>query len=210
MAARKSATTSVRRIIFRTLGIAALAAAGLVGIPRLDISGAEPGMVVDSLDGVYVYNNGPVAAVYGRNLSETGYNIGLKYQCVEFVKRYYLYRYAHEMPDSYGHARDFFDPSLADGGFNTARGLLQFRNGSASLPRPGDMVIFKPTIYNRYGHVAIVSSVGHGEVEVIQQNRGRVRHTRESFPMTSRDGVHRIGNKRIAGWLRIKDNQTEI
>lgn len=48
-----------------------------------------------------------------------GYNVGLRYQCVEFVKRYYsLEHYAHRMPNSYGHAKDLFDPRVEDGAMN--------------------------------------------------------------------------------------------
>ncbi len=49
----------------------------------------EVGDKVDSLNGVYVYYNSNVGNVSGRNLASDGYNLGLKYQCVEFVKRYY-------------------------------------------------------------------------------------------------------------------------
>jgi hypothetical protein len=61
-----------------------------------------------------VYYNGGVANVVGRNVSVDGYNLGLKYQCVEFVKRYYYQHLGHKMPDTYGHAKDFFDRNVAD------------------------------------------------------------------------------------------------
>lgn len=47
------------------------------------------GDVVDSFQGVHIYYNGFVNHVESRNLTPDGYNLGLKYQCVEFVKRYY-------------------------------------------------------------------------------------------------------------------------
>lgn len=80
----------------------------------------------------------------GRNISADGYNIGLKYQCVEFVKRYYLEHLGHKMPDTYGHAKDFFDRSLTDGMFNERRALIQYTNGSISSPQQGDLIIFAP------------------------------------------------------------------
>ena len=58
------------------------------------------GEVTDSINGVYVYHNGGVNQSSGRNLVK-GYNVGIKYQCVEFVKRYYLKFYHHKMPDAY-------------------------------------------------------------------------------------------------------------
>jgi len=50
-----------------------------------------------------VYYNGSVGHVSGRNLVPDGYNPGLKYQCVEFVKRYYYQHLNHKIPDSYRH-----------------------------------------------------------------------------------------------------------
>src|SRR5690554_7449178 len=64
----------------------------------------EVGKAIDSLNNVLVYYNGDVGTVIGRN-TRNGYNLGLKFQCVEFVKRYYYEFYNHEMPDSYGQDR---------------------------------------------------------------------------------------------------------
>src|SRR5690625_3985796 len=63
--------------------------------------------IIYSLNGVYVYYNGSTNTVVDRNTSLDGYNLGLEYQCVEFVKRYYYERLDHTMPNSYGHAKDF-------------------------------------------------------------------------------------------------------
>ncbi|MFN6047371.1 MAG: hypothetical protein ACK45C_05080, partial [Bacteroidota bacterium] len=60
---------------------------------------------LDSFNNVYVYYNGSISHVLERNISKDGYNLGLKFQCVEFVKRYYYQYYKHKMPDSYGHAK---------------------------------------------------------------------------------------------------------
>ena len=82
------------------------------GATRLNLSSTKRGEVVDSLNGVYVYHNGGVGQSSGRNTSADGYNIGIKYQCVEFVKRYYYAYYKLKMPDSYGIANDFFNREL--------------------------------------------------------------------------------------------------
>jgi len=92
------------------------------------------GEKLDSLNGVYVYYNGGVNNVVERNTTSDGYNLGLKYQCVEFVKRYYFEHYNHKMPDSYGHAKDFFDATIKDGEHNKKRDLRQFTNGSSAKP----------------------------------------------------------------------------
>lgn len=105
------------------------------------------GVVVDEFNGVKVYYNGHVGNVSGRNTSKDGYNLGLKYQCVEFIKRYYYERFDHKMPDSYGHAKDFFDDSIADGKINPKRNLLQYHNGSGSKPQVEDIFLHIDFVY---------------------------------------------------------------
>jgi hypothetical protein len=164
-------------------------------VPVLDTR--SPGMAIDSLHGVTVFHNGGMGAVHGRHVVD-GYNVGLRYQCVEFVKRYYLEHFSHRMPNSYGHAKDFFDSTLTDGTLNPDRGLLQFTNPSATPPAVGDLVVLGPWRGNPYGHVAIVSRVAHGEVEVVQQNTS---DTRATYDLDLVDGRWRIDERRILGWL---------
>jgi surface antigen len=135
-------------------------------------SNKTAGNPIDSLNGVLVYYNGAVDNTFGRNLAPDGYNLGLKYQCVEFVKRYYYYHLKHKMSDSYGHAKDFFNKNLQDGMLNKQRNLIQYQNLSKTKPKINDLVVFAPTTFNQYGHVAIVSNVKNNEIEIIQQNAG--------------------------------------
>lgn len=161
----------------------------------------EHGDKIDSLDNVIVfYNDGISNVSSGRNTTKSGYNIGLKYQCVEFVKRYYYERYQHEMPNSYGNAKDFFNSRLKDGQLNVDRGLVQFKNPSRSVPEKGDLVVFDGSVFNEFGHVAIVSKVTDSEIEVIQQNCGT--NTRETFSLMKQSGKYEIQNDRMLGWLR--------
>jgi len=110
----------------------------------------EAGDALDSLNGVVGYCNGGFSGNSGRKVVD-GYNIALKYQCVEFVKRYYFERFDHRMPNSYGHAKDLFDSTLADGALNTDRALLQFRNGSATMPQMDDLLVLDGWRGNPYG-----------------------------------------------------------
>jgi len=146
-----------------------------------------------------VYHNGSMSNVSGRNVVE-GYNVGLRYQCVEFVKRYYLEHYGHRMPNSYGHAKDLFDPSVKDGALNLDRGLLQFTNPSASKPAVGDLLVLNGWRGNAYGHVAIVSAVEDGELEVVQQNTGS---TRGRYGSDMIDGTWGVDSDRVLGWSRM-------
>ncbi|VBB47172.1 CHAP domain containing protein [uncultured Paludibacter sp.] len=162
------------------------------------------GQPIDSLNSVFVYYNGSVSNVIGRNTSGDGYNLGLKYQCVEFVKRYYYQYLKHKMPDSYGDAKDFFDKDLKDGELNFKRNLYQYSNPSKSKPLINDLLIFNGTIFNIHGHVAIVSKVADDKIEIIQQNPGPLKKSRELFSLKQKDGKWYIDNTRIVGWLRKK------
>lgn len=165
-------------------------------------SNREPGTPVDSLNGVVVYYNGNVGNVWGRNTAADGYNIGLKYQCVEFAKRYYYEYLHHKMPYDRGHAKDFFRTGLADGVVNSERNLRQYTNGSKSKPQPDDMIVFGGTVFNRYGHIAIISSVSDSEIEIIQQNPGPSAESRVVYPLLFRNKRWTVDNDRVLGWLR--------
>lgn len=163
------------------------------------------GDVVDSLNGVYVYYNGSVSHVSERHLAKDGYNLGLKYQCVEFVKRYYYEHLKHKMPDSYGHAREFYNSKFKDGELNTKRDLIQFKNGSLSKPKVKDLIVFDGHENNPYGHVAIISEVGEDYIEIIQQNPGPNAPSRDRFELYLEGGKWYISDDLTLGWLRKRD-----
>ncbi len=106
------------------------------------------------------------------------------------------------MPDSYGHAKDFFNSNLKDGERNKQRNLNQFTNPSKSKPQKNDLVVYSETTMNKYGHVSIISNVTENEIEIIQQNPGPFGKSREKFDLTIENGKWKIKNDRILGWLR--------
>jgi surface antigen len=161
----------------------------------------EDGKPIDEFNGVQVFYNGHTGNTHGRTI-RNGYNIGLKYQCVEFVKRYYYEHLGHKMPNPYGHARDFFDTSLRDGQFNKQRNLYQYTNPGFSKPMVNDIVVFKPTRGNPYGHVAIVSQVNRRSMEIIHQNAGPGRPSRLKYDLKYENGKWHMISPRAMGWLR--------
>lgn len=162
------------------------------------------GTKIDSYKGVGVYFNGHVTNVEGRNKTIDGYNLGLKYQCVEFAKRFFYKAYGHKMPDSYGHARDFFNPNIADGGFNEKRGMLQYRNGGFTKPKADDLAIIGPMSNNEFGHLFVLTKVTNTSVEFIQQNPGLGNPSRGKYKLENRDGTWYIDAKGLVGWLRMR------
>ena len=65
-----------------------------------------PGKIIDNYRSVSVYYNGPD---YNKdkveNFSPDGYYYGLKWQCVEYVKRFYYVTKHHRMPNVFGNAK---------------------------------------------------------------------------------------------------------
>ena len=160
------------------------------------------GKKIDSFNNVSVYYNGNPKNVNGRNLTKDGYNLGLNYQCVEFVKRYYYEYLNHKMPNSYGHAKDFYNKQTLDGELNKNRNLIQFNNPSFSKPKVNDILVLDKSTFNKFGHVSIVSRVNDNSIEVIQQNV--FLNSREDYYLKFIDGKWKVDNERVLCWLRME------
>ncbi len=164
----------------------------------------EVGQVLDEYNGVKVYYNGGVSNLGERNLTKDGYNIGIKYQCVEFIKRYYYEHFNHKMPDSYGNAIDLYDKECNDGSLNVKRNLIQHKNPSVKKPKEGEIIIFDKTVFNSYGHVAIISKVEDDSIEIIQQNSGPFEKSRDRFTLKHENNLWTIQNGRVLARLSIE------
>ncbi len=165
----------------------------LVAADRLCI-----GKSLDSLHGINVYYNGfSTGQSHGKHFAKDGYYFGRKWQCVEFVKRYYYMHLGYTFPDGWGHAKDFFDAKLSSGSVNKRRGLLQFSNGDKELPKVNDLLVYN---HGKYGHVAIVALVGDNYVEIVQQNVFFTARKKLSLHGTFIDA----GKHAPIGWLRLK------
>jgi hypothetical protein len=143
-----------------------------------------------------------VSNVVERNTTKDGYNLGLKYQCVEFVKRYYYEYFHHKMPNAYGHAKDFYNKKFGDASMNTDRNLVQFKNGGVGTPQANDLIVWNGNEGNPYGHVAIVvKNVGNKYVEIIQQNPGPGAPSRITMNLIATTKGYKIESDEILGWL---------
>ncbi len=193
----------MKRIFKVILGLVFIGLLGFWAFKKYNFDATTAiGQKIDELNGVDVYYNGRVTHVSGRNTASDGYNLGLKYQCVEFVKRYYFEHLNHKMPDSYGHAKDFYSSGIKDGGKNDRRNLTQYKNPSVFKPQNDDLLVYSGTAFNKYGHVAIVSKVSENEIEIIQQNPGPFANSREIYALTKTGDKWKVNNDRIVGWLR--------
>jgi hypothetical protein len=89
--------------------------------------------------------------------------MGLEWQCVEYVNRYYYLVYGMNLGVG-RNAWEFYQN-------NTPAGLTRFANGGTTAPQVGDILCFNET-GSGLGHVAIIRSVDQANsvVHVIQQN----------------------------------------
>lgn len=161
------------------------------------------GDVIDSYQGISVYYNGNCKNVSGRHKAPDGYNYGLKWQCVEFVKRFYYKSLQHKMPNQYGHAKDFFNKNLDDVAYNKERGLMQYRNTRYSYPEKNDILVYGPDPTNPFGHLAIVTDVYDDYLLLIQQNMGN--KTRQKLKIVNYQGIITVADFNVLGWLRKVD-----
>lgn len=123
------------------------------------------GIEIGSLDGVVGYYNGNAEAqTWGGNYQDGKY-CGEKWQCVEFVRRYYLSVLGLHLTFK-GHANKWYTPGAQDGQ-RTATQLVQYNNGSETKPKYQDILVLQT---NSFGHVAIIAEVNEESVVIAQQN----------------------------------------
>jgi CHAP domain len=184
-------------------------AAGFLFLRGLDWPGSPwaRGTVIESQDGVDVYDNGPVlSASHGKSFAADGTYFGQKWQGEEFVKRYLYVAKGHVMPDGTGNALSFFDAETPQGAMNEKRRMLQFRQGGTEPPRKGDLIVFAGAA--DIGHVAIVSAVGSDAIEIVQQNAAPAR-TR--LPLRVVNGGYEVEQEGATlGWLRVAPMQADL
>ena len=130
------------------------------------------GEEIGSFNIVPVYYNDGYASCGDRHWSSDGsYSYGLKWQCVEYVRRYYHDYLNHKMPNRWGNASDYFRLNIPSGEMNTERNLIQYHNGDTK-PKVNDILIWGAGT-GGYGHVAIVTAVFSDGIKVISQNIGK-------------------------------------
>lgn len=186
-----------KKIVF--FGILVCTVIMLAVILGLNHDEAKVGQEIDEYQGVAVYYNGNnIKNNFGRHYSSDGYYYGEKWQCVEFVKRFYYDAMGFRMPDVFGNASDFYDPDVPQGKINHRRGMRQYRNGGDVKPEVDDILVFTGS---QYGHVAIITLVNSDQVEIIQQNVGK---SRQILPLIEKNGHYYLGkNDPPAAWLRL-------
>nr|RIY07900.1 CHAP domain-containing protein [Deinococcus sp. RM] len=173
------------------------------------------GAEIGSLDGVKAYYNDGVQSAEERasgyrNYSKDGknYEYGIKWQCVEFVRRYYYDKLGVKFAPRSGNAEDYFDKKTPDGSINTRRKLKQFKIGSTEKPKYQDLIIFGPNPFSSVGHVAIVANASDDNFTIAQQNVG-VKFTDTiglEYNLVGGKKIYKVSQSHrslnVMGWLR--------
>lgn len=156
------------------------------------------GTLLGYLNNVKIYSNGSPKYVSNSYNYSTyngkSYRTGMKWQCVEFARRYYLLRYGRFLSYT-GNANTWW---------SNGAGLKKYKQGGTIPPRAGDIICSNS---GSFGHLAVVRSVGTGYITISQQNffeDSRDVSYRLSLVKTStgRYYVAAQGGYAWAGWLR--------
>jgi|GEM_PF-2386287 len=159
----------------------------------------EPfGTQVGIFNGVPSYSNGTTSYVSNISNYYQGQYTGIKWQCVEYARRYYLAHYGIYISLTIPYASQAFTT------WGSLEYINQFQNGTGSPPIPGDILCSNG---GAYGHVAIVREVTANEVHVIQQNFLNNSGDNDFTLTLSQVGeVYTVGNFSVScpviGWLR--------
>jgi hypothetical protein len=137
-----------------------------VGVSKEEWAKIAAGIEMGSLDSIPIYFNNSDTGNLGRHYFQDDskeYDYGLKWQCVEFARRYY-----HDVLGikftTKGHAREYFEDA-------SGHGLTAFENGSTEKPKYQDLFVAK---YGSTGHIAVISEVTDTTVTIAQQNVGMI------------------------------------
>jgi len=134
---------------------------------------------------------------------------GIKWQCVEYARRWLLinkgvvYGDVDIAADIWG--LDFVTRVKDKTNFK----LLGFANGDSSPPKVGDLLIYAKA-YLKTGHVAVISNIDSKAqmIEVAEQNFNNTKwngnHAR-SIPFVKHNGQFWLLDAYLLGWKRVSD-----
>ncbi|RJR20021.1 MAG: CHAP domain-containing protein [Nitrospiraceae bacterium] len=161
-------------------------------------SAAAFGTDLGDFNGVTAYSNGSTSYYSGQQNYYNGSYTGIKWQCVEYVRRYYLSWYGINLYNGSGmNANEFYSRA-------SEMGLDSYPNGGTTAPQVGDILVSNG---GSYGHVAIVRSVSGNQVCTIQQNFSNDSgDVNRCLALTESNGSFSVsgssGSYPVQGWLR--------
>ena len=173
---------------------------------------SSQGIEIGNFDGVPIYGNrisGNDYYISNVQYNMNGFITGMKWQCVEYVVRYYYLKYGLDIKRDATHTGDgrtFYDDVVGNTPYRRG-GIIAFPNGGNTPPQVGDILGFRDNRSNdSAGHVAIISEVGDNYIKLAQQNAGTVCPVGFSldYDMANNwiDGKNLRSIYVVQGWLR--------
>lgn len=133
-------------------------------------------------------------------------NTGLRWECVEYMRRFYLSALNLHIT-SLGHGRDWFGlaPDIVYMDSTTRRvGFDRFDDNTVTRPpAAGDILAYNNSVGNGFGHVAIIKRVRPGYILTAQQNWSNESSDLDRrLTLSSEGNRYNVGEAGVQGWLR--------
>ena len=164
------------------------------------------GAEMASWDGTAARSNGACAG-NGCSCGGSG-KYGLQYQCVELVMRHFMTKWKLRW---YGNAKDLLNHAKTSSYYasGSPTQVVVYSNGDgAHPPVPGDMVVWTN---GTYGHVALVTGLRPGFVDIMEQNvSGYSPPGRYALKYNGKSIYGRWGQPGPIGWAHAKANPATV
>jgi glutathionylspermidine amidase/synthetase len=164
------------------------------------------GSIVGSVNGVDSYSSYKAVKPYQKNYINNIFT-GLKWQCVEFARRYLIITKNITFKEI-NNAYELFDikhfTSLKD---NSMIHIQKCKNGSHIKPYKGSLLIWKQMTDNINGHVAIITQINLDSIMICEQNYKNIKwenNYSRILKFKYNNGYY-IEDKNIIGWINILD-----
>jgi hypothetical protein len=160
---------------------------------------------------VPAYSNGDDTYFSGKSNYLYGVYMGVKWQCVEYARRWLFIRKGCIFTDV-NSANDmwyklYYVKRVVDGKYFP---LESHPNGSPTIPKKESFIIYERNSALPFGHVAVIVDVLPGYVRVAEQNyysRYWANDYARQIPLTYKNGRYYIEDSyRIYGWMEVQDN----
>lgn len=166
----------------------------------------------NNINSIYFFNS----YIPGKIINFDHYNInniyyGVKYQCVELIRRWLIHRYNLTFPNI-NTAYDMFDLSyLINIYTNEQVKWISVNNCSNIKPIIGSIIIWdKKGIFKQTGHLAIIINIIDNYIYIVEQNNENIKWSVKSpwsrkLLLTFNNNIYTIHDKNeyILGWKKI-------
>ena len=159
-------------------------------------------------EGVKAYSNCQSSCVVFDPNQENGTYTGIKWQCVEFTRRWLINQHGLSFGDVDVAADMWALQSLTKLSDQSSVALKTFENGAKQPPKRGDLLIYGRE-YQGTGHAAIVLQIDrkHGIVRVAEQNYKNqkwLENYARTIQLIQKDGRNWMLDAYLLGWKRVE------